>query len=277
MPVAPRWPPAPSPDPYAPASMPVVEDHDRPRGCLLVDSAGAPLARFERTDRDGTAVADRFELVDHASPEPAVAAVMAELRGWRVVGVAGLGRLLVAAGAEPRRHVHLMSRDLARDPAPTGWLEPPLPRGVRLTPVDRSAAELTPAYRAAFPPGHPDHDEVGEEAQDELEGLLSGRILGPLLRCSVLAVGERGDVLGVSLVNGQPGDPPLAGPWISNVFRRPEAAGVGGALLKRCLALATRDRLPALGLAVTHANPARARYEAYGFVDALELLNVAVP
>jgi hypothetical protein len=92
-----------------------------------------------------------------------------------------------------------------------------------------------------------------------------------------MAVGEGGDVVGAILVNGQAGDPPLAGPWISNIFRRPDVPGVGGALLKRCLALATRDRLPAVGLAVTHANPAREWDEAYGFADALEIFNVEVP
>jgi hypothetical protein len=257
--------------------MPVVEDPGRPRGRLLVDATGAPIAAFELGERDGTPLADRVELGDGASPAQAVAAIMRELHGWRVAGSAELGRQLVAAGAEPRRHVHVMSRDLARDPAPGAWLEPPLPTGVRLTPMDRPAIDLAPAYGAAFPPGHPDHVEMPENPDRELDDLMSGRILGPLLRCSLLAVGEGGKVVGVVLVNGQPGDPPLGGPWISNIFRRPDAPGVGGALLKRCLALATRDRLAAVGLAVTHANPARARYEAYGFADVLEVFNVQVP
>ena len=85
---------------------------------------------------------------------------------------------------------------------------------------------------------------------------MSGRLMGPLLRCSGLAVGEDGAVLGAVLVNGTPGEPPFGGPWISQVFRHPDAPGVGGALLRRALAIATRDGLPAIGLAVTHANPA---------------------
>jgi hypothetical protein len=257
--------------------MPVVEDPSRARGRLLVDGTGAPVARFELRDRDGTPLADRVELAAGVTPEQAVAAIMSELRGWHVAGDEALGRRLVTAGAAPRRHVHVMSRDLARDPAPTDWLEPPLPPGVRLTPVDRPPIDLAATYAAAFPPGHPDHGELPERPDRELDDLMSGRIMGPLLRCSALAVGEGGAVIGAILVNGQPGDPPFGGPWISNVFRRPEARGVGGALLERALALATRDRLPAVGLAVTHANPARSLYAAYGFLDALEAFNVAVP
>jgi GNAT superfamily N-acetyltransferase len=257
--------------------MPVVEDPGRARGRLLVDAAGAPVARFDLRDRDGTPLADRLEPADDVSRERAVAAIMSELRGWHVAGDEALGRLLVAAGAAPGRHVHVMSRDLGRYPAPGDWLEPPLPPGVRLTPVNRPPIDLAPAYTAAFPPGHPDHGELPEDPARELDDLMSGRMLGPLLRCSALAVGEGGDVLGAILVNGQPGDPPMSGPWIANVFRRPEARGVGGALLKRSLALATRDRLSAIGLAVTHANPARALYEAYGFADLFDVFNVKVP
>jgi ribosomal protein S18 acetylase RimI-like enzyme len=254
--------------------MPVVEDPGRPGGRLLVDAAGERIASFELGDREGTPLADRFELADGVSPDRAVAAVIGDLRGWRVAGAEAFGRLLVAAGASPRRHAHLMSRDLARDPAPSDWLEPPLPAGVHLTPVDRPAIDLAPSYSAAFPPGHPDHDDMPDHPDRELDDLMSGRLVGPLLRCSALAVGEGGDVVGVILVNGQPGDPPFGGPWISNVFRHPEARGVGGALLKHALAGATRDRLPAVGLAVTHENPARALYEAYGFVDVLDVFNV---
>jgi GNAT superfamily N-acetyltransferase len=259
--------------------MPVVEDPARARGGLLVDAAGTPIARFERGERDGRPLADLLEPADGVDAERAVATAMAELRGWRVTGDEPFARRLVAAGARPLRHSHAMSRDLTRDPAPGDWLEPTLPAGVRLTPVDRPAADLLPALLAAYPPEHPDYDDLRDPAHPErdLEDLMTGRLLGPLLRCSALAVGEGGEVVGAILVNGQPGEPPLKGPWISNVFRDPAARGVGGALLKRALALATRDRLPAVGLAVTHANPAMALYAAHGFVDVLDALSVEVP
>ena len=52
--------------------------------------------------------------------------------------------------------------------------------------------------------------------------------------------------------------------------------GAGRALLRRALALATRDGLPALGLAVTHGNPALELYAAHGFRDVLQSLSVDV-
>jgi len=256
--------------------MPVVAEPGRARGRLLVDGDGATVARFDAAERDGTPLADLFEPADGVDRARVVAVVMSELKGWRVAGDEPFGRLLVAAGGAPRRHVHVMSRDLVRDPAPTAWLEPARPDGVRLTAVDRPAIDLAPACLAAYPPDHPDYPEIPEpdHPEQELEELMSGRLLGPLLRCSSLAVGEDGTVLGAVLVNGQPGDPPLDGPWISQAFRHREAPGVGGPLLRRALAIATRDRLPAVGLAVTHANSARHLYASLGFADRLEALNV---
>ena len=136
-----------------------------------------------------------------------------------------------------------------------------------------------PAVRAAFPPDHPDYHDMPdpEHPEHELDELIAGRLLGPLLRCSALAVGEGGDVVGAILVNSRPGDPPLDGPWIADVFRDPRVRGVGTALLRRAVAVAARDRLPAIGLAVTHSNTARALYEAHGFSDVLELLTVEIP
>jgi hypothetical protein len=259
--------------------MPVVEDRTRARGRVLLDAAGAPIAHFELGERDGRPLADLLAPAEDVDAERAASVAMAELRGWRVSGEEPFARLLVAAGARPLRHSHAMSRDLTRDPAPGAWLEPALPAGMRLTPVDRPAIDLVPALLAAFPPDHPDHGDMRDPAhpEDELEELISGRLLGPLLRCSALAVGEGGDVVGAILVNGRPGEPPLDGPWIAEVFRHPGARGVGGALLKRAPALATRDRLPAVGLAVTHSNPAMAPYAAHGFVDVLSALSVEVP
>jgi len=55
---------------------------------------------------------------------------------------------------------------------------------------------------------------------------------------------EGGAVVGAALVNRTDGEPPYGGPWIAQVFREPGARGVGGALLRRALAIATRDGLP---------------------------------
>jgi GNAT superfamily N-acetyltransferase len=147
---------------------------------------------------------------------------------------------------------------------------------VRLTPVDRPAIDLAAACLAAYPADHPDHAGMPpqEPPEHELEEIMSGRMMGALLRSSGLAVGEDGAVLGAVLVNGTPGGPPFGGPWIAQVFRHPDAPGTGGALLRRALGIATRDGLPALSLAVTHTNPAIGVYTALGFVDVLEVLNV---
>ena len=258
--------------------MPVVADPARANVRLLLDAAGEPVGSFELGDRDGQPLADLLAPSDGVEPERAVAVATADLKGWRVTATEPFGRLLVVAGARPRRHSHVMSRDLTRDPAPGEWLEPKLPAGIHLTPVDRPAIDLAPALLAAFPPEHPDHADIRDPEHPEVElgELLSGSLLGPLLRCSALAVREEGSVAGAVLVNGKPGEPPFDGPWISEVFRHPDAPGVGRALLKRALAVATRDRLPAVGLAVTHSNPAMGVYAALGFADVLNVLSVEI-
>jgi hypothetical protein len=259
--------------------MPVVEDPERPGRRLLSDPDGTVLARFGVVEDDGRQVADRFAPAPDVAPARVTAAVLAELRGWRVRADVQFGRLLVDAGALPRRHAHVMSRDLVRDPAPGDWLDAPAPAGFRLTPVDRPALELAPACLAAYPPDHPDFADIPNPTRPEieLEEIMSGRLMGgPLLRCSGLAVREDGRVAGAILVNDTPGAPPYRGPWISQIFRHPDAPGIGGPLLRRALALATRDGLPAISLAVTHENPARAVYAALGFDDVAEAQNVEV-
>src|SRR6476661_1347823 len=68
--------------------------------------------------------------------------MLEELPGWKVGGPVALGRALIERGAVPTRHAHVHSRDLRRHPAPAGWADPALPPGVRIGPLDRSAAEL---------------------------------------------------------------------------------------------------------------------------------------
>ena len=256
--------------------MPLAADPGRPEGRVLRDASGDEIARFTEAWRDDRRVADRFHLTADVTPERAVRVVLAELAGWRISGEEPFGRLLVAAGGRPKRHGHVLSRDLVRDPAPRDWLAEPPPAGVRLTAVDRPALELAPACLAAYPREHPDYDQIPtpERPELELEEIMSGRLMGPLLRCSGLAVGEDGVVLGAVLVNGTRGEPPTGGPWISQFFRHPGARGIGGPLLRRALALATRDGLPAVGLAVTHGNPAQRLYEATGFAEVVDSLTV---
>jgi len=255
--------------------MPVVADPDRAEAQLLLDVDATVLARFEPRRREHGGFADRFTVV--GPHDRTLAAVLDELHGWRVSGDVAFGERLVAAGGRPRRHVHVLSRDLVRDPAPVAWADGPAPAGYRLTPVDRPASDLAPACRAAYPPGHPDHADIPtpDRPEVELEQIMSGRLMGgPLLGCSGLAVADADDaVAGAVLINHTPAE----GPWVTQIYRHPDARGVGGPMLRRALGIATRDGLTAIGLAVTHANPARALYARLGFAHVAEALNVDVP
>jgi GNAT superfamily N-acetyltransferase len=214
------------------------------------------VGRFLLDERDGRPLADLFELA--VAPEAATPAITEELRGWRIAGDEALGRALIAAGGVPRRHAHVYTHDLRS--------LPPAPEGFRLTPLDRPAEELAPVLDAAFPPDHPDF--ATSERKDPLilaRQLLGGETLGPLLACSGVALDRDDRVVAAIIVNGAPGEPPLGGPWVGLVFRAPGHPGTGRALLVRALRLAAADGLPALGLAVTHGNPAVALYEDLGF------------
>jgi GNAT superfamily N-acetyltransferase len=236
--------------------------------CKTLSDDCGPVATYYRDERKGVVHADLFQPEPGVSLERAATAALAQLRGMRIAGDEALGRALIAAGGMPRRHGHLMSHDLAQRPH---WHEP---AGYRLTDVDRAAVDLVDAFRAAFPPGHVDHrDETPTRALEELEGHLSGRTFGPLLRGSGLAVAADGRVVGAIILGVLPGDPPLNGPWLMEVFRHPDHRGVGRALVERALALTDG---PALGLMVTEGNPARRLYEALGFRVVKSLLVVQI-
>ena len=216
---------------------------------VLEDTAGTRLGRFIRSER-------RAELfILEADLEPAVNAIRSELAGWCVVAGELLGRVLLAGGGRLVRHSHLLSRDLRADPAVEAG---PLPGGLRLTPADRPAADLVPAFRAAFPPEHVDGAErVGKDLRAELAAVLERGVAGPLLPCSRLAVDA-------------------AGPWVAECFRDrdPSYAGAGRALLEHALLQATRDGLPTVGLAVTHGNRALELYLELGFREIFTALSV---
>ena len=251
--------------------MPVITDPDLGGGHrMLLDGAGREVGRYEQTESAGHAYADVFTRPPAVSAADAAAVVLAELRGLRIAGDEELGRELVAAGGRPLRHVHLLSRDLGRDPP-----RATVPPGLRLTPVDRPAADLLEAYRLAYAPGHLDHrDEPPEKSLQDLDGYVSGREFGPLLPGSGLAVAAGGTVAAALLLGTLPGDPPDNGPWVIELFRHPAHRGAGRALLERGLALATEAGVPVLGLMVTEGNPARRLYEQLGFERVRTLLVV---
>jgi GNAT superfamily N-acetyltransferase len=235
--------------------MPLEHDPDGRRRLVV---AGTTIGRFDEGEREGVPMADLFDREPDVGVEEAAAAVLAELRGWRIAADEELGFALLAAGGTKKRHGHLYSYDL-RGERPS-WDAPP---GIRLTDIDRPAADLVAARVAAYPPDHPDAAFVPEDHEAELHALISGGEYGPLLRGSGLAVAEDGTVVGAIILGAIPGDPPRNGPWVIDVFRHPAHRGVGRALVARALALADVDTL---GLIVTEGNDAaRALYESVGF------------
>ncbi|MCU1641296.1 MAG: hypothetical protein JWN03_1571 [Nocardia sp.] len=131
------------------------------------------------------------------------------------------------------------------------------------------------AILAAYPPGHPDHDDDSPAA---LAQLYAGTMLGPLHPCSTVAWDGHRAVAAV-LVQDAEGEPPLEGPWISEAFRDPAPgyAGLGALLLRYVIARAGEAGLTALGLSVTATNPAQALYERLGFTRTASWTNLEFP
>jgi hypothetical protein len=182
-----------------------------------------------------------------------------------VVAPVELARRLIAAGAVQRRHARLMTHDL-RD-VPT-HIDP------RVVSLDASPEDLLPSHAAAYRPGHPDYALSRDTSA--IAKLLRGELVGPLLDASRMAV-DGGRIVGAAIVNEFPGDPPHAGPWLSELFRDPGVPGIGRELLRGTLAAASADGLPALGLVVSGGNPAGGLYLDEGFRTVREDISVTLP
>jgi len=261
--------------------VPLADDPSRPGGRRLLDPAGRMLAAFVFTERDRRRMADLVEPAAGVADAEIADRMLEELPGWKVGGPVALGRALIERGAVPTRHAHVHSRDLRRHPAPAGWADPPLPPGVRIGPLDRSAAELAAIYAAAYPPGHVDWTYTGPppDYEADLASILAGRLAGPRHDAGRLAVDSEDRPAGVLLVTTLEGDTPFGGAWVAELFRRPgdDLRGLGRALLQVGTAAATAAGEPAIGLAVTDGNPAQRLYESLGFERVLSALTVVVP
>jgi GNAT superfamily N-acetyltransferase len=203
--------------------------------------------------------------VHGATVDELLEACLRELRGWVVVAPIELARVLLDAGATQRRHARLMTHDLREVPAEID------PRVVALT---ARVEELLPSHRAAYGPNHPDY-ELSKDTE-AIGKLLSGELVGPLLGASRMAVVD-GRIVGAAILNDFPGEPPHAGPWLSELFRDPAVPGIGRALLRGALAAAAADGLPALGLVVSGGNPAGELYLDEGFRTVREDISVTMP
>ncbi|MGW1676106.1 GNAT family N-acetyltransferase [Saccharopolyspora sp. NPDC002376] len=207
---------------------------------------------------------------------PAVREVLsAELPGWRVGVSEQLGEQLLQTGARRVRHAATMYRDLRDDPPPPQWAEVVPEAPLRVVPCDRPASAVLPAWREAYPPGHPDWIDGSDQQllTEMIQPLLSGRVLGPVLEASALVVDGDDEVVAGLVVNDFNGTA-----WIGDVFRRPGAAyaGLGGILLRRALALTAAQGWLVMGLAVTLDNTAQRRYEQLGFTTAQTSMTFAL-
>ena len=242
----------------------------------LHDEAGREVASYLLDERLGRPCADMLDAGPGIATDRVVAAVFARLAGWAVAGATvDVGEALVAAGAVERRRAIVQQHDLGTLPRPA------VPAGIRIVPLAHTADQLLPAFLAAFPQGHLDRAPESSDADElaDLERVLDGTEVGPLLPQSRVAVTPSGLIVGAVTVNDRDGTPPLAGPWLSYVFRDPQAspAGTGAALVAAALVALRDDDAPGAGIAVTAGNPAQLVYERLGFRTILSGMTVVVP
>lgn len=243
----------------------------------ILGPAGEPAARYARDLRDGTPIAELLPGRVEASAD-VVDLLLTRLPGWQVAAEPDLGRLLLARGAVTMRHAHTMAMDTSR--AHDSWRQADPGPDLTVVPLDTDTLEpmsLLPSQQAAYPPGHPDHDEDVGSLIGLLVLIMGGDILGPLLPESSLVVTHTGEVVAGLIINRREGESPAGGAWVSDVWRHPDHRGLGTVLLQRAL-VSMRDRGERwLTLTVSEGNPARERYERLGFEVAMEALRVRLP
>ena len=244
----------------------------------LRDDAGRGLADVEVIPR-GSPRADVVVLAAD-DVEAVAAAVWTRLPGFRVSVIDDdhVADALVRRGGSPGRHLLVMELDLRASPPVAR------PGPVPIGPMEAArTADYGAIVSRAYPPGHPDHEPSDAEpdgAARTVAALLRGEQVGPWLPDASFDARDDGRVLGAVLVSDMPSSMTYpGGPWVTEIFVEPDAAGrgIGGALLARAAtALAAGDR-STLGLAVTVGNPARRLYESLGFVTLQDVRQIVLP
>ena len=247
---------------------------------ILTGPEGQALATFLRITRDGLPAADLVEPTDGSDLAAVADAALAAFPGWAFSAPPDLGRLLLSRAATPLRHAHWLARDLVTDPPDPTWsTRMPDDPGLVIGAASTIALDYLDAAEAAYPAGHPDfeHRESPEQRMAlDITPLLDGS-LGPLLAASAVArdAARSGAVVAACLAT----DRTPEGPWVVEVFRRPEPryAGLGTLLLRRTMANLALAGHSVIGLTVTDGNRARRTYDRLGFHEVLESLTVLLP
>ena len=248
---------------------------------VLGDEQG-PALEYDRSDRRGGATADVAEIAPGRTAQEAAAVACAQLPGWRITTAdPSLSDALVAAGAEFRRRALIMQCRLAEGASREPDLRPFEARPLPSTTSDPALwAPILPSWRAAFPPGHPDHLDVDEAgALAFFAPLIDGTEMGPLHRSTCVVADPDGRVGAGIVVNVRSRDARAGGPWISDIWRDPglRGTGIGARLIERAQHQLAADGFTTLTLAVTRGNNAERSYSAAGFTLLMDSRILVIP
>jgi GNAT superfamily N-acetyltransferase len=229
------------------------------RAQLFVD--GEPVLSFVPIEHDGHPEAD--DAVPMAEPDVVVPAVCRQLEDcWFRSPDDGLTDALIAGGATVVRHSHVMTCDVTRTQRPrTGAT-------VSIVPIGASSIELAELNVRAYPPDHVDFEtNDATEAQEAIDAMLSGTLIGPFMTSASAMVTDAGRPVAVLIINRMPDHAIAGGPWVTELFRDPDPAyrGPGARLLERAIRTLRSEGETSLSLAVTEGNPALEVYRRSGF------------
>lgn len=245
---------------------------------LLSAADGSPLASFGTATTGDVRWLTGVTVAPGADPNVVATALLAELPGHRAeTEDDALVTALVARGGRVQRRAHDYVRDLTVG-IPDDWAEPALPAGWRLAPAS-DAAGLAGPHAAAYPVGHPDHNPDLDHAR-ELDGMITGKILGPLVPEASWQAERVGVPRGAAVVVNRPAFGEMSARlWLIELFLHPDdtGLGIGTALLRRSLAGAAAAGHQLMGLVVSDGNPARELYEKVGFTLVMSGTSVDLP
>lgn len=213
--------------------------------------------------------------------------VVRDLPGVRAVTGIDEATELVKLGATVVRSSAFLGRHLSGDQQPPErWAAPLLPAGYTTGPLLTDDVErYYQAQIAAYPVGHPDHDgTVICHKNGLLRLILSGKSeYGPVLEdLSAEVRDSKENLVAAVLVTDWDGGASQwpGGPFVVDLFRSPGTSaghGIGLALLKRAVAVASLSQFGGIGLSVTELNPARAVYDKLGFDELFHQVTVDLP